>query len=136
MAKRKPVIKGWLVSLLIAGILLSFSNTAISQENGPVGSIEIIEGLYLKGRAPLISPLLFRIIECESNWRFNALNRKSGAYGICQITPSTKKYLERKWKMKINLKNPEYQLYTCWRLFEEEGYKHWRASKACWMRFK
>lgn len=79
-----------------------------------------------------ISPLLERIIFCESGGDPTALNPTSGAYGLCQFLLSTRAYVEKKWNLKIDWTNQEQQLYACQRLLSEEGSSHWEASKGCW----
>ena len=76
--------------------------------------------------------LMKKIIGCESSGDSTAENPKSGAYGLCQIIPSTEIYIETKWDMELDLKNPEIQLYACNRLYAEEHEKHWLASITCW----
>ncbi len=81
--------------------------------------------------SPELQKTLDAIIECESSWDPTKRNPISGAHGLCQFIPSTKKYVERKWKLKIDWDDPQEQLYACKRLLKEEGCRPWRASVNC-----
>ena len=79
-----------------------------------------------------VDPTLYRIIVAESNISPTAKNPNSTAFGYCQMIKSTRHYVEKKWDMKINWNDPKQQLYTCKRLYKEEGEKHWLESKSHW----
>ena len=70
-----------------------------------------------------------RIMDAESKDNPIARNPISGAYGRCQFIPSTRKYVEKKWKLEIDWNDPEQQGYACERLLREEGDIHWKESR-------
>jgi len=78
-----------------------------------------------------IDETLRKIIECESNWRWWVKNKKSTAYGLCQMIKSTRERVERELG-EINWNDPKEQLLACKWLYETEGTKHWKASRKCW----
>ena len=101
--------------------------------------IATIQGNSLMPISPLpmreqlvLSSLMIDIIACESGWDCEAKNPDSGAYGYCQFLDSTWEYVQRKWGLKLDINNPADQLYSCQRLYEEEGSVHWLASYNCW----
>jgi len=79
--------------------------------------------------------LMDKIILVESGWDPKAANPNSTAWGYCQMLYSTRKYVEKKWKMDIDFDDPEQQLYACRRLLDEEGTRHWLASKDKWIKY-
>lgn len=79
--------------------------------------------------------LLDKIIIAESGWDPEAENPDSTASGYCQFLDSTERYVQNKWEMEINFEDPEQQLYACRRLFDEEGTRHWLASKHIWGKY-
>ena len=118
-----------------------------SQGNGTLGAaseIQIIEGSYLLPQAPPflihgrtftslsgIDDTLYRIIECESGWRWWVKNKRSSAFGLCQMIKSTREMVEKNIG-KIDWQNPEEQLRACRWLYETQGVKHWQESRKCW----
>jgi hypothetical protein len=78
-----------------------------------------------------ISALVYRIIQCESDWNNDAINASSDAVGYGQFIPSTQKYVQEKWGIKLNFNDPQDNLYATQRLLEEEGCRPWRASASC-----
>jgi len=81
---------------------------------------------------PEVVNLLEKIIGCESSGNYQAENPTSYAWGLCQFIPSTKDYVEKKWGIKIDWNNPDDQYYACYRLLDEEGTRHWKATQWCW----
>ena len=79
-------------------------------------------------------PTLDRIIQAESSNRWWVKNPHSSAYGYCQMIAKTRRYVEKKWQMKINWQDPAQQLYACKRLYLEEGTRHWLSSKSKWQK--
>jgi len=73
-----------------------------------------------------------RIIQCESNWRPNAKNPSSSAYGLGQFIDGTWDYVQKKWGVELDRDNPDDQMYAVVRLLKEEGTKHWKESEYCW----
>ena len=76
--------------------------------------------------------LMKRICVCESGDNFKAINPNSGALGRCQMIPSTRDYVEKKWNIKIDWENPDQQWYACLRLLKEEGTGHWGSPYTNW----
>lgn len=73
-----------------------------------------------------------RIIQCESNWRVDAQNLSSSAYGLGQFITPTWNYVQKKWGIELDRDNPEHQMYAVVRLLSEEGTNHWKESRHCW----
>jgi hypothetical protein len=73
-----------------------------------------------------------KIIQCESGWDYTAQNPNSTAYGAGQFLSGTWDYIQKKWNIELDRYNKEDQLYAMVRLLEEEGTRHWEASKHCW----
>jgi len=145
-----PPLK-YLISLgvaLLAVWLVSVGMVDSSRQgNGSLGGIseiQIIEGSYLLPQAPPflihgrtftslseIDDTLYRIIECESGWRWWVKNKRSSAFGLCQMIKSTREMVEKNIG-KIDWQNPEEQLRACRWLYETQGVKHWQSSRSCW----
>lgn len=79
--------------------------------------------------------LMDKIILVESGWDPEAKNPYSTASGYCQFLDKTKRYVQKKWEMEIDFEDPEQQLYACRRLLDEEGTRHWLASKDKWVKY-
>ena len=79
-----------------------------------------------------VNSLVDRIIECESGGDHTAQNPVSTAYGLCQFLDGTWNYVQRKWGIKLDRYSYNDQMYACKRLLDEEGERHWEASKHCW----
>jgi len=73
-----------------------------------------------------------KIIQCESGWDYTAQNPNSTAFGAGQFINGTWSYIQKKWGIELDRYNKEDQLYAMVRLLEEEGTRHWSASKHCW----
>ncbi len=73
-----------------------------------------------------------KIIQCESGWNHTAQNPNSTAYGVGQFINGTWNYIQKKWNVELERNNKEDQIYAMMRLLEEEGSRHWNASKHCW----
>lgn len=76
--------------------------------------------------------LLDRIFICESRWKFNAENRKTGDYGIAQIN---KLHIPIAFAQGLDVVNSyEDNIRYAVRLYDEQGTRPWNASRACWKR--
>lgn len=106
------------------------SDNFISAEYSPV----FIKNETLASMSDDIDVILLaeKIIQCESNWDYTAQNPNSTAFGIGQFINGTWDYVQKKWGIELDRYNKEDQLYAMVRLLEEEGTRHWEASKHCW----
>lgn len=106
------------------------SDNFISAEYSPV----FIKNETLASMSDDIDVILLaeKIIQCESGWDYTAQNPNSTAYGAGQFINSTWNYVQKKWGIELERDNKEDQLYAMVRLLEEEGTRHWEASKHCW----
>ena len=132
----KLLAKAMLFMLIIP--MWSSASPVVIETNLPTSRLVLIRGNSVVGLTSPGSdsltgiPLLDKIIEAESSNRWWIKNPHSSAYGYCQITKGTREYVEKKWQMKINWKDPQQQIYACKRLFLEEGTRHWNESKSKW----
>ncbi len=76
--------------------------------------------------------LVEKIANCESGEKSDATNSNSTAYGYCQFLDGTWTYVQKKWGITLDRNNLDDQLYACYRLLNEEGTIHWKASENCW----
>ena len=151
--------KNFIGLICVLWVVLGYSLSSAFLSTGNGDKIGQIDGMGITGTTPITErsfivhqapPYLFkgfsladledvpetliRIIECESNWRPYVKNPYSSAYGLCQFTARTRRYVEKKWGIKIDWLNPSEQLKACKRLYEEEGRRHWEESVWCWGR--
>ena len=127
----------FLITAFCVGILISHLKIA-PEPSQPEGSLEgcfvVAQRIPFYPSVYTVGNLMERIIQAESGGNPEAYNPTSGAHGLCQFIPSTKKYVERKWRIDIDWSNPEQQKYACQRLLQEEGTKHWKESKNVWLK--
>ena len=79
-------------------------------------------------------PELYDIVRCESSFRPKVCSYKGCEYGmgLGGIIPSTLHYCEEKLGRKLDPFDPKDNLDCCKWLLENEGLRHWNASRACW----
>lgn len=79
-------------------------------------------------------PELYRIIDCESDFRSDVCSYAgcSGGQGLAQIIPSTLLYCEEKLKRHLDVFDPTDNLECAIWLYTNEGNRHWIPSKECW----
>ena len=134
------------LALVIVGLLLIEPKDTTFRQDWE-GGYQIIQQSYLSGntiafqvRGKVLASLmniednrLFKIIECESNFR-NVCNSKGCKYGIGlgQIIPSTLKYCEEKLNKKLDALNPMDNIECCNWLIKNEGTEHWGSSTTDW----
>ena len=78
-------------------------------------------------------PELYRIIECESNWK-SVCNKNGCKYGqgLGQIIPTTWKRMQQEIGVGDDPLNPEDNLRATLWLYENEGNRHWGFEGAEW----
>lgn len=67
-----------------------------------------------------------KVARCESGLNPKAVNKASSARGLFQIMQSWHK-IDQKW-----LFDPEINIRVAYKLWTEQGWTPWEASKSCW----
>lgn len=135
-----------ILTIIILALLISFFYYLYSIEPiEEVGNWTSYEGMFLYSRnipqieAKVLASLtaiednrLFKIIECESNFR-NICNYDGCRYGIgvAQIIQTTADYCSKKLGKEINPYNPMDNIECANWLIENEGVRHWKQSVNC-----
>lgn len=151
-------------SVLLCDRVISNQVQVQTEEYSPAGNIAMIQGNSLQAISPpsfpqtqilgsIIGstfedlfwkiwydyPELYRIIECESNWK-NVCNSGGCIYGQGpgQIIPSTWKRMQQEIGVGPDALDPEDNLRATLWLYTNEGNRHWGTpetewgSWACW----
>ena len=131
---------------LLLGVVLLHVVDAVPNKGMDV-SVPPSGGLYLRQISPPFiveevplaslaktSPLMWRIIKCESNFNPYAKNPHSSAFGYCQMIRKTRLWVQKKMGKKINWYSPQEQLEACQWLLDHSGTQHWNKSRRCWER--
>lgn len=116
----------------ISTLILIQENSLLGQTSTENPPVTLTNGFRDLIYAPEIVFVLDKIITCESGGNYKAENPTSGAWGLCQMLPSTQINVEKKWGLEIDWNSSDDQLYACYRLLMEEGTKHWNETKGCW----
>ena len=120
------------------------SNHIVIEDNSFLGisspSEERIYGYFSLTQREMIRlvneecPELLDIVFCESTFRPTICSYKGCEYGmgLTGIIPSTLEYCEEKLGRELDPFNPRDNLDCSKWLLENEGLRHWEASRACW----
>jgi hypothetical protein len=121
---------------LLASILL-FATTACTAEQLAWWDTNVVHAdvdTMIEDRFGVEAPRAKRIFRCESNLRWDARNRKSGASGIAQIHPSWNKpdhhdpvaqFIGQWWEWRFV---PAVNLEMAKRIRDAYGWGHWECT--------
>jgi len=106
----------FLMGITIIGFILVFPTSSFMAEGSPQPEI-------LVQQAIIVSPEVYRIIKCESQWVETAIGDNGRAYGLAQFHRPTWDWLLRLSGKDLNYYNSQHQIeLLTWALENGRGY--------------
>jgi len=116
-------------SFFLLGVIIVSGILALPRKMVVVGSLTVEHELTYVNQAPVVSDMVYKIIECESSWRPDVYGDGGRAYGLaqfhrptwdwlCELSGKDLDYYEPHHQIELltwALENGRGYLWTCWR---------------------
>ena len=129
-----------LVSLVFASQMIfypSFAQKPVrTQSRASGGEIEVVSGVYLRGNAPIYTPIHYQgLIKCLS-WHESRDNPraigKAGEIGILQFQPRTfQQFCVKRYGFRDDIQDSDIQKMCADKMIRDGYLRHWTTAKFC-----